>query len=136
MGRCMSIRKQTTNRLTLHRVCHVCGTEFTTTADTPFMRQIVNVGGKKQKTCYFCSASCKQASYKHLFDGKAAQRKGEYDRTKDRRAYNHSYYTSNACRLKARARERYWADPEEYRQRNIYNKRKRQLMNGGVVNSG
>lgn len=65
----MSVRRNTTNRLSLIRVCHTCGRSFPTTASTPFMRQIADVGGKRQKTCYFCSEACKLASYKHLFDG-------------------------------------------------------------------
>lgn len=59
----MSIRRDTTNRLSLIRVCHTCGRSFPTTAATPFMRQMYNVDGKRQKTCYFCSEACKLASY-------------------------------------------------------------------------
>ena len=77
----MSVRRQTDTRLFLIRTCHTCGKIFSTTAASPFMRQIKNVGGKKQKTCYFCSETCKAASYKHLFDGKAAERKAEYAAT-------------------------------------------------------
>lgn len=46
----MSVRRNTTNRLTLYRVCYTCGKSFRTTADNPFMRQMYNVDGKKQKT--------------------------------------------------------------------------------------
>ena len=81
----MSVRRQTDTRLFLIRTCHTCGKIFSTTAASPFMRQIKNVGGKKQKTCYFCSETCKAASYKHLFDGKAAERKAEYDRNRERK---------------------------------------------------
>lgn len=34
----MSVRRKTTNRLTLFRSCATCGREIVTTADTPFMR--------------------------------------------------------------------------------------------------
>lgn len=78
----MSVRRDTTNRLSLIRVCHTCGRSFQTTAATPFMRQIANVDGKKQKTCLFCSEACKTASYRHLFDGKAVQRRDEEIGTK------------------------------------------------------
>ena len=60
----MSVRRQTDTRLFLIRTCPNCGKIFPTTAASPFMRQIKNVGGKKQKTCYFCSETCKAASYK------------------------------------------------------------------------
>lgn len=43
----------------------------------PLMRQMTNIGGKKQKTVFFCSEGCKRASYKHLFDGKADERRKE-----------------------------------------------------------
>ncbi len=90
----MSVRRQTDTRLFLIRTCHTCGKIFSTTAASPFMRQIKNVGGKKQKTCYFCSETCKAASYKHLFDGKAAERKAEYDRNRDRRESARRYYAA------------------------------------------
>ena len=79
------------SRKTLFRDCFICGKHFSTTADTPFVRQVTNVNGKKQATVYFCSEACKRKSYKHLFDGKAvgtrfctAQSKNEdttYDHT-------------------------------------------------------
>ena len=56
----MSVRRKTSNRLTLFRKCFICGKDIVTTADTPFVRQIANVNGKKQATVYFCSESCKQ----------------------------------------------------------------------------
>ena len=74
---CLSVRRKTNNRLTLFRKCFICGKDIVTTADTPFIRQIANVNGKKQATVYFCSESCKRKSYKHLFDGNADKRRKE-----------------------------------------------------------
>lgn len=79
----MSVRRQTTNRLTLLRHCETCGKAFTTTADTPFVRQMPK-GVRRQATVYFCSEICKQASYKHLFDGKAHERRLQKDRNRDK----------------------------------------------------
>ena len=123
----MSVRRKTDNRLSLVRTCHTCGRTFSTTAASPFMRQIENVDGKKQKTCYFCSETCKTASYKHLFDGKA-ERKAEYDRNRDRRESARRYYAANADRERERAKRRYWADPEAARAANAYQRRKRKLV--------
>ena len=111
----MSVRRQTDTRLFLIRTRPNCGKIFSTTAASPFMRQIKNVGGKKQKTCYFCSETCKAASYKHLFDGKAAERKAEYDRNRDRRESARRYYAAHAERERERAKARYWADPDAAR---------------------
>ena len=126
----MSIRRQTDTRLFLVRTCHTCGKVFSTTAASPFMRQIKNVGGKKQKTCYFCSETCKAASYKHLFDGKAAERKAEYDRNRDRREIARRYYAAHAERERERAKARYWADPDAARAANAYQRKKRKLVTG------
>lgn len=49
----MSVRRKTEHRLSLIRTCHTCGLTFPTTAASPWMRQLCNVDGKKQKTCYF-----------------------------------------------------------------------------------
>jgi len=87
----MSVRRNTSNRLSLIRTCHTCGKTFRTTAASPFMRQMYNVDGKKQKTCYFCSQTCKQASYKHLFDGKAEERRRQKDANRDVSAKNRRY---------------------------------------------
>ena len=124
----MSIRRQTDTRLFLVRTCHTCGKVFSTTAASPFMRQIKNVGGKKQKTCYFCSETCKAASYKHLFDGKAAERKAEYDRNRGRRESARRYYAAHAERERERAKARYWADPDAARAANAYQRKKRKLV--------
>ena len=93
------IRKETTNRLTLFRTCAVCGQNMITTADTPFMRQMP-YGGKKQVTCYFCSESCKQASYKHKFDGKHEERRRQKELARDRTEYNRQYYQENKEKMR------------------------------------
>ena len=128
----MSIRKNTENRLTLFRECHTCGQGIVTTADTPFMRQMTNVNGKKQATVYFCSESCKQASYKHLFDGKAEERRAERERNRDRSEYRKRRYAENREKEKAYARARYWADPEAAKEANRYARKKRKMLNEGV----
>lgn len=72
----MSVRRDTTNRLTLFRTCGTCGRSIVTTADTPWVRQVER-DGKKQATTYFCSERCFAASYKHIgwYDGKAQERR-------------------------------------------------------------
>lgn len=125
----MSVRRDTPNRLTLYRTCHTCGKSFVTTADTPFVRQMYNVDGKRQKTCYFCSESCKQASYKHLFDGKAQERRKEREAKRDTKEKNRRYYAAHAEQLRQKAKERYWANPEISRENIRYNHMKRRLKN-------
>ena len=128
----MSVRRNTTNRLSLIRVCHTCGRSFPTTAATPFMRQIADVGGKRQKTCYFCSEACKLASYKHLFDGKAAERSKVREAARDISEKNRRYYATHAEQVRRRAKERYWADPEGSRAAVAYQRNKRKLMEGAA----
>lgn len=128
----MSIRRDTTNRLSLIRVCHTCERSFTTTAATPFMWQITGVGGKRQKTCYFCSEACKLASYKHLFDGKAAERRKAREAARDISEKNRRYYAAHAEQEHRRAKERYWADPEGSRAAVAYQRKKRKLMEAAV----
>ena len=125
----MSIRRTAINRRFLIRTCHTCGKVFSTTAASPFMRQIRNVDGKKQKTCYFCSESCKAASYKHKFDGKAEERRRAREAARDITEKNRRYYQTNAEQVRRRARERYWADPESARAGVAYQRRKRELLN-------
>lgn len=123
----MSIRRDTSNRLMLVRICFTCGKIFTTTADTPFMRQLTNVDGKKQKTCYFCSESCKAATYKHLFDGRAEERRRQREANRDVKEKNRRYYQAHRDDLRAKQRARYWSDPEAARANNRYSRRKRAL---------
>ena len=122
----MSVRRKTNNRLTLYRTCAICGKSFVTTADTPWMRLVYSAG--HSKTCYYCSETCKQASYKHLFDGKAAQRKAERDAQRDTREKNRRYYIAHQDQERERAKARYWADPERARADNEYQRRKRKAM--------
>ena len=125
----MSVRRNTDNRLSLIRTCHTCGKVFPTTADSPFMRQIQNVDGKKQKTCYFCSEACKRASYKHkgwwdgLTQSRRAARASATSKERNRR-----YYAAHAEKERQRARERYWSDPEAAREANRYQRKKRRLQ--------
>lgn len=126
----MSVRRKTNNRLNLIRTCQICGRVFPTTAASPFMRQIANVDGKKQKTCYFCSQTCKQASYKHLFDGKAAERRAEREAQRNIREKNRRYYAAHAEQMRERSRARYWADPEAARADNAYQRQKRKAAMG------
>lgn len=123
----MSVRRNTTNRLILYRTCGTCGASFSTTADTPFVRQMPR-DGKRQATTYFCSESCKNASYKHLFDGKAHLRRAEREAKRDITAKNRLYYERHAEVERARAKERYWSDPERYRTDNRYQRKKRTLQ--------
>lgn len=95
------------------------------------MRSIPNADGDgKQKTCYFCSSTCYKASYKHVgwYDGKAEERRAEREAKRDVREKNRRYYAAHAEQIRARARARYWADPEAARAANAYNRRKRAMM--------
>ena len=127
----MSVRRKTTNRLVLFRTCHTCGKVFRTTADNPFMRQMYNVDGKRQKICYFCSEDCWRASYKHkgYWDGLTEARKKAREAARDVREKNRRYYAAHAAELRQRARERYWSDPEAARADNRYKREKRMVKN-------
>lgn len=129
----MSIRKKTENRLTLYRECAICGQHIVTTADTPWMR-MMPWNGKKQATCYFCSTSCFQASYKHIgwYDGKAEERR----QTKSRRVsrekqaeWNKRYYANHREEMRERRKKYYWNHHEEELKNSAYQKRKRKLLN-------
>lgn len=129
----MSVRRNTTNRLFLVRTCHTCGKEFSTTASSPWMRQLP-VDGKKQKTCYFCSSACYKASYKHIgwYDGKAEQRRAEREAKRDIKEKNRRYYAAHAEQERERAKARYWANPDKYCAANVYNRKKRKLMEESI----
>lgn len=128
----MSVRRKTANRLTLYRTCHTCGKNIATTADTPWVRQIVIDG--RQVTCYFCSETCKRESYKHpgWWDGLADARRRAKEAARDVREKNRRYYAAHAEQERQRARERYWADPESARADNRYQREKRRLVYGTV----
>ena len=98
----MSLRRDTTNRLTLYRSCGTCGHTFTTTADTPFIRQVPR-DGKRQATTYYCCESCYRASYKrdpYRKRQKIDRRTPEQIAEKNRR-----YYAANAERERQRVAE-------------------------------
>ncbi len=125
----MSVRRRdAVTRKTLFRDCFVCGKHFSATAETPFVRQITNINGKKQATVYFCSEGCKRKSYKHLFDGKADQRRKEREEKRDVREKNRKYYLLHSEQIKAKNREEYHKNREEYLLDQKYNRRKRKLI--------
>lgn len=131
----MSVRRQTTNRLTLLRYCETCGKAIITTADTPFIRQMPK-GVRRQATVYFCSESCKQASYKHLFDGKAHERRLQKDRNRDKeqeRARWATYREAHAEELREKARRSRQENPGMAAADSAYSRRKRKLLNAGEI---
>lgn len=126
----MSVRRQTANRLALHRCCETCGKAFVTTADTPFVRQMPK-GVRRQATVYFCSESCKQASYKHLFDGKAHERRLQKDRSRDKereRVRWAKYREAHAEELREKARRRRQENPGMAAADSAYGRKKRLLL--------
>lgn len=125
----MSVRKQgAMSRKTLFRDCFICGKHFSTTADTPFVRQITNVNGKKQATVYFCSEGCKRKSYKHLFDGRAEERRKKREVKRDVREKNRKYYLAHAEEIKSKKKEEYSKNREKYLLDQKYNRQKRKLI--------
>lgn len=124
----MSVRRKTANRLTLYRTCHTCGKNIVTTADTPWVRQIVIDG--RQVTCYFCSETCKRESYKHpgWWDGLADACRRAKEAARDVREKNRRYYAAHAEQERQRAHKRYWADQESARKDNRYQREKRRLQ--------
>lgn len=127
---CLSVRRKTNNRLTLFRKCFICGKDIVTTADTPFIRQMANVNGKKQATVYFCSESCKRKSYKHLFDGNADKRRKEREEKRDVKEKNRRYYFSHAEEIKAKKRSEYSKNREKYLLDQKYSRQKRKINEG------
>ena len=130
----MSVRRNTTNRLTLFRTCGTCGRSIVTTAGTPWVRQVER-DGKKQATTYFCSERCFAASYKHIgwYDGKAQERRRDREAARDNRERNRRYYAQHAEEIKAGHRE--------YRRLHVgqnaadcaYQRRKRKLLREEAV---
>jgi len=128
----VSVRKKTTNRLTLIRSCGTCGREFSTTADTPWVRSIIQ-DDKRQVTTYFCSEKCFAASYKHIgwYDGKAAERRKLKDRNRDpekERARFRRYRETHREEINERARLRRIRNPGLVAADNAYYKKKRKLL--------
>lgn len=125
----MSIRKDTTNRRTLFRTCFVCGRTMSTTASTPFMRQLRDVDGKKQAIVYFCSETCKNSTYIRHFDGLAWKRREEKEARRDNTERNRRYYEAHRDQERERAKQRYHAmTQEELDKLNAYRRRQRAMM--------
>lgn len=127
----MSVRRNTSNRLALIRTCHTCGKVFPTTAASPFMRMVQNEEGKYNKTAYFCSESCKKASYKYNMDGLEWKRRKEREQNRDktkRAEYWKKYYEENGDRIRANRVARYRKNREDELLSNEFYRRKRRLL--------
>ena len=125
----MSVRRDTTNRLTLYRTCGTCGRFIVTTADTPWVRQVER-DGKKQATTYFCCESCFAASYKHIgwFDGKAEERRRAREAARDNRARNRAYNAANAEERREKARRYRQEHPGLAAADSAFYRKKRRLL--------
>lgn len=132
----MSVRRNTTNRLTLYRTCGTCGRQIITTADTPWVRQVER-DGKKQATTYFCSEKCFAASYKHIgwYDGKAEERRKLKEARRDWKTKNRKYREAHAEELREKARLRRLANPGMAAADSAYNRKKRKLLAQEAVRS-
>ena len=132
----MSVRRNTTNRLTLYRTCGTCGRQIVTTADTPWVRQVER-DGKKQATTYFCSEKCFAASYKHIgwYDGKAEERRKLKEARRDWTTKNRKYREAHAEELREKARLRRLANPGMAAADSAYNRKKRKLLDQEAVRS-
>lgn len=132
----MSVRRNTTNRLTLYRTCGTCGRQIVTTADTPWVRQVER-DGKKQATTYFCSEKCFAASYKHIgwYDGKAEERRKLKEARRDWKTKNRKYREAHAEDLREKARLRRLANPGMAAADSAYNRKKRKLLAQEAVRS-
>lgn len=132
----MSVRRNTTNRLTLYRTCGTCGRQIVTTADTQWVRQVER-DGKKQATTYFCSEKCFAASYKHIgwYDGKAEERRKLKEARRDWKTKNRKYREAHAEELREKARLRRLANPGMAAADSAYNRKKRKLLAQEAVRS-
>lgn len=132
----MSVRRNTTNRMTLYRTCGTCGRQIVTTADTPWVRQVER-DGKKQATTYFCSEKCFAASYKHIgwYDGKAEERRKLKEARRDWKTKNRKYREAHAEELREKARLRRLANPGMAAADSAYNRKKRKLLAQEAVRS-
>lgn len=125
----MSVRRpDAMSRKTLFRDCFICGRHFSTTVETPFVRQIANVKGKKQATVYFCSEVCKRKSYKHIFDGKADERRKERETNRDKKEKNRNYYLKNADKIKENRMKYYYEKRDECIKSSKYQREKQKLL--------
>lgn len=132
----MSVRRNTTNRLTLYRTCGTCGRQIITTADTPWVRQVER-DGKKQATTYFCSEKCFAASYKHIgwYDGNAEERRKLKEARRDWKTKNRKYREAHAEELREKARLRRLANPGMAAADSAYSRKKRKLLAQEAVRS-
>ena len=132
----MSVRRNTTNRLTLYRTCGTCGRQIVTTADTPWVRQVER-DGKKQATTYFCSEKGFAASYKHIgwYDGKAEERRKLKEARRDWKTKNRKYREAHAEELREKARLRRLANPGMAAADSAYNRKKRKMLAQEAVRS-
>ena len=128
----MSIRRNTTNRLSLIRQCGTCGKSIGTSADSPWIRQMPK-GDKKQATVYFCSSVCYQKSYKHIgwYDGKSDERRAAKEAARDVSGKNKRYYQRNKNRIKKQHKVRYWDKHDEFIAQGAFYRKKRKLIGGG-----
>lgn len=128
----MSVRRKSVlnGRKTLYRTCYICGKNITTTADTPWIRQMYNVDGKKQKTVYFCSSRCYQSSYKHSgwYDGLAEKRRREKEARRDVKEKNKRYRELHSDELNKKRKDRYWANRESELLDGKFYREKRRLL--------
>lgn len=126
----MSVKRNVVDkRLTLFRTCGICGKSFTTTADTPWIRQVPR-DGKRQATTYYCSTTCYQASYKYKgwYDGKTEERRREKDRNRDNRERCRRYNAAHREARAAYAKERRRRNPGLCAADNAYARKKRRLL--------
>lgn len=116
-------------RLTLIRTCGTCGKTFSTTAESPWIRQVPR-DGKKQATTYYCSTTCFRDSYKHVgfCDGKAEERRREKDRNRDSRERCRRYNAAHREERAAYAKERRRRNPGLCAADNAYARKKRRLL--------
>ena len=129
----MSVRKETTNRLTLFRTCGTCGKQIMTTASTPWVRQMPR-DGKAQATTYFCSEKCFAASYKHIgwYDGKAEERRKAREAARDNRERCRRYNEEHREERREWARNYRLAHPDQAAADSAFYRRKRKLMEATV----
>lgn len=107
----------------------MCGKNIITTADTPFVRQLPNVNGKKQATVYFCSEHCKESTYKHHFDGLAWKRKELRDQTRNIKEKNYKYYHEHEEDLRERRKIQYYLMSQDERDKENAYRRLRHSIN-------
>lgn len=125
----MSVRRKTTNRLRLYRECGTCGRMITTTADSPWMRQVPR-DGKKQATTYYCSTKCFASSYKHIgwYDGKAEERRKEREAKRDVREKNRRYYQAHKEEICEKKKLKRLQNPGQSALDCAYQRHKRKLL--------